>query len=267
VAAGHPAPDLRQPVKTRRAIITFGRKNGKTALAAMLLLLHLCGPEARPNSQLYSAAQSRDQAALLFNLAAKMVRLSPTISAFVTPRDAVKELACPQLGTLYRALSAEATTAWGLSPVFVVHDELGQVKGPTSALYEATETATGGAPTSASLNSSPLTAQRPSQRSKTVLMSSSVNPGDDFKAVRVTHQYPRPTRHAAKDRRCNPGPRSAYVLIRHRRPHRSSEVEFTQINRAVGPYADPILDPEPGQLVAVDEDQALWNALAAGAKC
>jgi phage terminase large subunit-like protein len=57
---------------TRRAIISFGRKNGKTSLASFLLLLHLCGPEAknRPNSQLYSAAQSRDQAALLFSLAA-----------------------------------------------------------------------------------------------------------------------------------------------------------------------------------------------------
>src|SRR5690606_34049642 len=49
------------PAGTRRPIISFGRKNGKTALAAFLLLLHLCGPEARPNSQLYSAAQSRDQ--------------------------------------------------------------------------------------------------------------------------------------------------------------------------------------------------------------
>lgn len=68
-----------------RAIISFGRKNGKTALSAMLLLLHLCGPEARPNSQLYSAAQSRDQAAILFNLAAKMVRFSPTLAAFVIP--------------------------------------------------------------------------------------------------------------------------------------------------------------------------------------
>ena len=36
---------------TRRAIITFGRKNGKTSLSACLLLLHLCGPEARSNSQ------------------------------------------------------------------------------------------------------------------------------------------------------------------------------------------------------------------------
>ena len=28
---------------TRRAIISFGRKNGKTCFAAVLLLLHLCG--------------------------------------------------------------------------------------------------------------------------------------------------------------------------------------------------------------------------------
>src|SRR3546814_16923435 len=62
---------------TRRAIVSFGRKNGKTALASFLLLLHLCGPEARPNSQLFSAAQSREQAAVLFGLAAKSVRMSP----------------------------------------------------------------------------------------------------------------------------------------------------------------------------------------------
>lgn len=127
---------------TRRGIISRGRKNAKTTESAMILLLHLCGPEARTNSQLYSAAQSREQAAILFNLAAKMVRLSPTLSPFVTVRDTAKQLFCGDLGTLYRALSAEATTAYGLSPVLTVHDELGQVKGPRSELYEALETAT-----------------------------------------------------------------------------------------------------------------------------
>jgi phage terminase large subunit-like protein len=131
------------PAGTRRAIVSFGRKNGKTALAAFLLLLHLCGPEAKPNSQLFSAAQSRDQAAILFSLAAKTVRLSPELSDVVTPRDTAKQLYCEELGTLYRALSAEASTAYGLSPVFIVHDELGQVRGPRSELYEALETATG----------------------------------------------------------------------------------------------------------------------------
>lgn len=128
---------------TRRFILSMARKQGKTAFAACLLLLHLVGPEARPNSQLYSAAQSRDQAAILFALAAKMVRLSPTLGQYVGVRDTAKQLYCTELGTLFRALSADASTAYGLSPVFVVHDELGQVRGPRSDLYEALETASG----------------------------------------------------------------------------------------------------------------------------
>lgn len=126
---------------TRVFILSMARKNAKTALSAFLLLLHLCGPEAKPNSQLYSAAQSREQASILFALAAKVVRMSPDLSEFVGIRDTAKQLYCDELGTLYRALSADAATAYGLSPVFVVHDELGQVKGPRSELYEALETA------------------------------------------------------------------------------------------------------------------------------
>ena len=130
------------PAGTRRAIISRGRKNAKTTESAIILLLHLAGPEARPNAQLFSAARSRDQAAILFALAAKMIRMSPDLSAVVTIRDSGKQLFCPELGTLYRALSADASTAFGLSPVLVVHDELGQVKGPRDSLYEALETAT-----------------------------------------------------------------------------------------------------------------------------
>jgi phage terminase large subunit-like protein len=127
--------------KTRVFILSMGRKNAKTSFAGCLLLLHTCGPEARPNSQLYSAAQSREQAGILFALAAKIVRLSPTLSQYVVVRDSLKQLFCGELGTLYRALSAEVATSFGLSPVFVVHDELGQVRGPRSELFEALETA------------------------------------------------------------------------------------------------------------------------------
>jgi phage terminase large subunit-like protein len=128
---------------TRRAILSFARKNGKTAFASVLLLVHLCGPMARPNSQLYSSGQSREQAALIFSLAAKIVRMSPALRDNVTIKESSKVLECYELGTKYRALSAEASTAFGLSPVFIVHDELGQVRGPRSTLYEALETATG----------------------------------------------------------------------------------------------------------------------------
>jgi phage terminase large subunit-like protein len=125
------------PAGTRLAIISRGRKNAKTMEAAMIVLLHLAGPEAKRNSQLYSTALSRDQAALLFNLAVKMIRLSPELYASVAIREAQKMLTCSELGSSYKALSAEATTAFGLSPAVVVHDELGQVRGPRSALYEA----------------------------------------------------------------------------------------------------------------------------------
>jgi phage terminase large subunit-like protein len=133
------------PHGTRRAILSVGRKNSKTTLSACLLLAHLCGPPARskPNSQLYSAAQSRDQAAILFSLAAKMIRLNSQLARIVHVMETAKTLVCSELGTRYRALSADASTAYGLSPSFIVHDELGQVRGPRSPLYEALETATG----------------------------------------------------------------------------------------------------------------------------
>lgn len=126
---------------TRTFILSMARKNAKTATSAFLLLLHLCGPEAKRNSQLYSAAQSRDQASILFGYASKVVRMSPDLSEYVQIKESAKTLVCPELGTMYRALSADASTAYGLSPVFSVHDELGQVKGPRSELYEAIETA------------------------------------------------------------------------------------------------------------------------------
>lgn len=75
---------------TRMFVLSMARKNAKTSLAAFLLLLHLVGPEAKKNSQLFSAAQSRDQASILFALAAKIVRMSPDLSQYVIVRDTAK---------------------------------------------------------------------------------------------------------------------------------------------------------------------------------
>ena len=132
------------PDGTRRAIISRGRKNAKTFEAAAILLLHLCGPEAlnRRNSHIHSAALSRDQASLIFNLACKMIRMDEALNNNILIRETAKQLICPELGIQYRALSADVGTNFGLSPALIIHDELGQVKGPRSALYEALETAT-----------------------------------------------------------------------------------------------------------------------------
>lgn len=60
VATRSDPKDLRQSVEGRRTIIRVGRKSGKTAFAACLLLVYLADPAAIPNSQLFSTAQPRD---------------------------------------------------------------------------------------------------------------------------------------------------------------------------------------------------------------
>jgi phage terminase large subunit-like protein len=128
---------------TRQCIWSMAKKNGKTALIAMILLTHLVGPEARLNVQIRSAAQSREQAAVVFKYAAQMIRMSREISDMIVVRDSAKELFCPTTGVHYKALSAEAKTAHGQSPALLIHDELGEVVGPRSDLYSALEQSMG----------------------------------------------------------------------------------------------------------------------------
>lgn len=128
---------------TRRAILSVSRKNGKTGLIAGLLLAHLVGPEAKQNAQIVSGAMSRDQAALVFNLAAKMVQLSPKLSGLVRIVPSGKRLIGLPLNTEYRALAAEGKTAHGLSPVLAILDEIGQVRGSQSDFVDAITTSQG----------------------------------------------------------------------------------------------------------------------------
>ena len=131
------------PAGTHRAILSVSRKNGKTGLIAGLVLCHLVGPEAKQNSQLVSGAMSRDQAALVFGLAAKMVQLSPKLSAIVRIIPSGKRLVGLPLNTEYRALAADGKTAHGLSPVLAILDEVGQVRGPQSDFVDAISTSQG----------------------------------------------------------------------------------------------------------------------------
>ena len=131
------------PAGTRRALLSVSRKNGKSGLVAGLLLAHLVGPEARQNSQIVSGAMSRDQAALVFNLAAKMVMLSPKLSKIIRIVPSGKRLLGLPLNTEYRALAADGKTAHGLSPVLAILDETGQVRGPQSDFVDAIVTSQG----------------------------------------------------------------------------------------------------------------------------
>lgn len=131
------------PVGTRRAFLSIGRKNGKTALIAGILLAHIAGPEAVLNSQIISGALSREQASVVFSLACKMIQLSPELSEVTRIIPSSKKIIGLARNVEYRALSAEGKTAHGLSPVLAILDETGQVKGPQSDFIDAITTAQG----------------------------------------------------------------------------------------------------------------------------
>ena len=130
-------------VGTRRAILGIARKNGKSALIAGIMLAHIIGPEAKVNSQVVSGAMSRDQAALVFNLAVKMLDLNPDLEGKYRVVPSGKKIIGLSKNVEYKALAADGTTAHGLSPVLAILDEVGQIKGQISPFIEAILTSQG----------------------------------------------------------------------------------------------------------------------------
>lgn len=131
------------PHGTHTAVLSIGRKNGKTAMIAGLLLAFVVGPEAVQNSQVVSGALSKDQASIVFKLARKMTDMHPDLAARVKVFPSHKSLLGLAKNVEYDALSAEAKTKHGLSPKVIIFDEAGQIKGPTNDFYTALETAQG----------------------------------------------------------------------------------------------------------------------------
>jgi phage terminase large subunit-like protein len=114
----------------RTAVLSVGRGNGKTTLAAALALCHIAGPESESRGEVYSAANDRWQASRIFSEVVAMIERTPWLSERVSIRRHSKELEdIGATGTVYAALSRESGTKHGLSPSFVVYDELGQSEG------------------------------------------------------------------------------------------------------------------------------------------
>lgn len=127
--------------KIRRALWSMARKNGKTALQAALVLVHLVGPEARPNAEIYSAASDRDQASHIYKMCKQMIELDPELSQMCACFESVKRIVCYHLGSFYRALSADGRRQHGGNPSFVIYDELAQA--PNRELYDVLITSFG----------------------------------------------------------------------------------------------------------------------------
>ncbi|MFD1341452.1 terminase large subunit [Litorisediminicola beolgyonensis] len=137
-------------VKT--AVILVPRGNRKTSLAAALEALHTVGPEAVPVGEVITAASDRKQARIAYDELRGLMTAHPRIAPHVRTLDYRNRIRYPKLGSFCEAISADAGTQHGRTPVFVLADELhawkkrdlwdvlrsGLVKTPGSLLVVAT---------------------------------------------------------------------------------------------------------------------------------
>lgn len=111
---------------TRRytsALLSIGRKNAKSLLAAAILLYCLCC-EDEPGAQVISAATTGSQARVVFNAAKAMVEKTPDLrDAFGLEAFANAVARWPTSSNM-RPINAKASTQDGLNPSHVVLDEI-----------------------------------------------------------------------------------------------------------------------------------------------
>lgn len=125
----------------RRAILSIGRKNGKTALIACFVLVHLIGPEGEQNGEIVSAAKTKDQAAEVFKMCRQMVEMDEDLAAKLGVISSIQRIVCYGNGSHYQAISREASSKHGGNPSVVIYDELAQAS--NRDLYDVLDTSMG----------------------------------------------------------------------------------------------------------------------------
>ena len=104
--------------------LEVGRKNGKTELGAGGIALPLLYLDDELGAQIYSAANDKDQGALMFNAATPMVEQAPSLLKRSRIYEPQKRIVYPAQRSFYKVISAEAYTKDGLNPHGVAYDEL-----------------------------------------------------------------------------------------------------------------------------------------------
>lgn len=122
----------------RTAYVEVPRKNGKTTLAAAILLyMMFCDKEA--GAEVYSAASTRDQASIVYGIAIEMIKRNSHLNAVCDIRKSGKRVIFND--RVYLACSSDAGAPHGTSPHCVVFDEVHLQK--TRDLWEAFQTGLG----------------------------------------------------------------------------------------------------------------------------
>lgn len=115
------------------AYIEIPKKNGKSELAAAVALLLTCG-DGEQRAEVYGAAADRQQASIVFDVAADMVRMCPALNKRVKILASQKRVIYEPTNSFYQVLSAEAYSKHGFNVHGVVFDELHSQ--PNRKLYD-----------------------------------------------------------------------------------------------------------------------------------
>ncbi len=105
------------------AYIEIPKKQGKSELAAAVALLLTCG-DGEERAEVYGCAADRQQASIVFEVAADMIRMCPALSKRCKILTATKRIIYLPTNSFYQVLSAEAYSKHGFNIHGVVFDEL-----------------------------------------------------------------------------------------------------------------------------------------------
>lgn len=107
----------------RQSIVFIPRKCGKTELGAAIALYMLVA-DGEKGAEVYSVAGDFQQASLVFNAAAQMVRTQPALSKLIRLNASTKNMSVKNTNSIYKVLSSEAGTKHGLSCSCCIFDEI-----------------------------------------------------------------------------------------------------------------------------------------------
>jgi phage terminase large subunit-like protein len=119
----------------KRFYVEIAKKNGKTTLLSAMHLLELIDGDDGP--ECYNNACDRDQASMLYDESARMVKASPDLSQRLDVIDSRKVILYPAKNGRMRANSSESGSKDGLNPSFTTFDELHRQ--PNRELWEVFE--------------------------------------------------------------------------------------------------------------------------------
>jgi phage terminase large subunit-like protein len=125
----------------RTALLSLGRKSGKSTISSGIALAFLAGPEAVQRGQIVVSAADRNQGAIIFNEVKAFALADPEIADRLLFREWNKTIEDTVTGSTLVTASSDHRKAHGTSPLVWLADEVSQWRG--RELLDALQTGQG----------------------------------------------------------------------------------------------------------------------------